>query len=194
MVQYFHMIIQNKPTVLGGRTLLYLISSRAKYPIRLIVFMIILTAAMSYWSKNIAQFYFSASVVPHYFAVSIYAIIKYGWLLSSILFVCFAIAAYFEYRSIKFTITDSSFAVSSGLVTRKEIVIPFSKIETVNLSTTPALRIFGLCSFVIKTSAQNGAGVPSSESEPDAILPAISESLAKEIQTSILSVSNQPKQ
>ncbi len=186
------MITQNIPTHLGAGTLVYLISKRAKYAMLLIVIMIIISSCVLYWSQNIAGFFTSHSFVFHYLAVVLYAVVKYGWIIALLLFFWFAISALVEYKNTLFTLSDSAFSVSSGTVTRNEITIPYSHIETINLSNSPSLRMFGLCSFVVKTSAQNGAGVSSAQAEPDAILPAISMSLAKEIQNHILSISNPP--
>ncbi len=188
------MITQNIPTRLGGRTLVYLIFEKAKYAVRLIVLMIIITVCMSYWSQNMLGFFASHSMILHYFAVVSYDVLKYGWILSGILFVCFGFAGFLEYNSTKFTLTNSALTVSSGTVTHKEITIPYSQVETINISNSPSLRMFGLCSFIVKTSAQNGAGVSNANSEPDAILPVIPSSLAKDLQNQILSIQNPPQQ
>ncbi len=192
------MINQNVPTRLGAMTLIYLILKHAKIALRLVLLMIIITFCMNYWGKNMLAFFASHSVILHYFAVSAYAVLKYGWVLTSALFVCFGFAGFLEYNSTKFTLTNSSITVSTGTVTHKEIIIPFSQVETINISDNPTLRMFGLCTFVVKTSAQNGAGIAKDDAQPDAILPIIPFLLAKQMQNKILVIDSpsdtQPKE
>ena len=184
------MIIQNTSQHLGGKTALYLILEKAKHPINLIILMIVITYCMNHWDREVALFFVDKSIVLHYLAVSLYAVLKYGWFLSSALFVCFGFAGFLEYISTRFTVTDTALTVSTGEINRREIVIPFSQVETINISSTPGLRLLGLSTFVVKTSAQNGVDVSKDDSEPDAVLPVISTSLAKELQDHILSISS----
>lgn len=187
------MITQNIPTHLGTRTLIYLILDKASFSLKLIVLMIIVSFAMNHWSQNIAGFFASHSLIQHYFAVSLYAIQQYGWVLSIALFVCLGFAGFLEYNSTKFTLTKTAFTVSSGMMTHKELTIPFSQVDTMNITDTPTLRMFGLCSFVIKTSAQNIASANKANQESDSTLPVIPITLAKELQEQILSISGTPK-
>jgi membrane protein YdbS with pleckstrin-like domain len=185
------MIIQNTPNHLGTRTLFYLILSKASFALKLIVLMVVITFCMNYWSQNIAAFEKSKEyfLIPHYFAISLHYILTYGWVLSGALFVCLGIAGLLEYNSIKFTLTNSALTVSSGMMSHKELTIPFAQVDTMNITDNPTLRMFGLCSFVIKTSAQNIAQGTKTNPESDSTFPVIPITLAKELQEKILAVS-----
>ena len=189
------MITQNIPTLLGARTLIYLILEKASLALKLIVVMIVITFCVSHWNQNILALQKSKDffMIPHYFAVGLYTVVQYGWVLVSALFICLGITGLLEYDSTRFTLTNSALSVSTGMMTHKETTIPFSQVDTMDISDTPTLRMFGLCSFVIKTSAQNSVAPSKDNSLSDAILPIIPTTLAKELQNQILSISSPQK-
>ena len=189
------MITQNIPNRLGTRVLIYLILEKASFALKLMVVMIIITFCMNHWSQNIAAFDASKAMfmIPHYFAIGLYAILSYGWVLSGILFVCLGVTGIMEYNSTKFILTNSALTVSSGMMTHKEMTIPFSQVDTMNITDNPTLRMFGLCSFVIKTSAQNMAQVNKTNPDSGSTFPVIPTVLAKQLQEQVLSVSGGSK-
>ncbi|MCX6777288.1 MAG: PH domain-containing protein, partial [Candidatus Micrarchaeota archaeon] len=86
-------------------------------------------------------------------AVEIYAILALLLLLFGIpSFIWFFLA----YRAIKFTISDDQLVIQEGVINKKRTVIPYEKIQDINLHRPLLYRLAGLALIEIETAGVSG--------------------------------------
>ncbi|MGW4215088.1 PH domain-containing protein [Lentzea sp. NPDC004789] len=66
--------------------------------------------------------------------------------------------SYFAWRTTKYRITDEKVELHTGLLTRKQLAVPRDRIRTVDLTSKPGHRIFGLSAVRIGTGQQHTEG------------------------------------
>ncbi|MFC3896401.1 PH domain-containing protein [Lentzea rhizosphaerae] len=66
--------------------------------------------------------------------------------------------SYFIWRTTKYRITDDQVELHTGLLTRKQLAVPRDRIRTVDLTSKPGHRIFGLSAVRIGTGQQDTPG------------------------------------
>ncbi|SDG20904.1 putative membrane protein [Lentzea fradiae] len=66
--------------------------------------------------------------------------------------------SYFVWRTTKYRITDERVELHTGLFTRKQLAVPRDRIRTVDLTSKPGHRIFGLSAVRIGTGQQDVPG------------------------------------
>ncbi|HEX7303259.1 PH domain-containing protein [Lentzea sp.] len=66
--------------------------------------------------------------------------------------------SYFHWRTTKYRITDDQVELHTGLLTRKQLAVPRDRIRTVDLTSKPGHRIFGLSAVRIGTGQQDTPG------------------------------------
>ncbi|MDT7782849.1 MAG: putative rane protein [Pseudonocardiales bacterium] len=66
--------------------------------------------------------------------------------------------SYFIWRTTKYRITDDQVELHTGLLTRKQLAVPRDRIRTVDLTSKPGHRVFGLSAVRIGTGQQDTPG------------------------------------
>jgi putative membrane protein len=66
--------------------------------------------------------------------------------------------SYFAWRTTKYRITDEQVELHTGLLTRKQLAVPRDRIRTVDLTSKPGHRVFGLSAVRIGTGQQDVSG------------------------------------
>jgi putative membrane protein len=66
--------------------------------------------------------------------------------------------SYFIWRTTKYRITDDQVELHTGLLTRKQLAVPRDRIRTVDLTSKPGHRVFGLAAVRIGTGQQDAPG------------------------------------
>lgn len=178
------MISPDKRYHTGPRALIYMILRKMKYPLVLIVTMFALTVLLHLGHSTLALWQAGASPLAREGAVILYAIQKYGWIFTVLLGVFLGSTVVPEYRGLTIAVGAKALYVRSGVLTYREIAIPYRQIQTINIIEEAGPRLFGLCSLVIVTSARDNAQTNSDESE--ALIELIHKSLARDLQQEIL--------
>lgn len=111
-------------------------------------------------------------------------------LLDLIFFFLMAFIAWWQYKNYKFQITDDSFRVMHGILTKEEVAIPYRRIESINLKQTLLYQIFGVSHLTIEIVSDDEAEVQSKANSDDEVLPAIDRHLALNIQQELTKRSN----
>jgi uncharacterized membrane protein YdbT with pleckstrin-like domain len=145
--------------------------------------MVAVSLAMSYGSTSISAWALQKVGYAHYIATFLYGLEKYGWVLTTILVLCFSAIAVQEYLGLTFTFDDKALYVKSGLITHREIAIPFHQIQTINIVDHVSSQMFGLCSVVVVTSATVMKG---EDEKSEATFPLIHRSIAKDLRDTLL--------
>src|SRR5688500_12452762 len=66
--------------------------------------------------------------------------------------------SYLIWRTTKYRITDEQVELHTGLLTRKQLAVPRDRIRTVDLTSKPGHRIFGLSAVRVGTGQQDTPG------------------------------------
>ncbi|HUQ56188.1 PH domain-containing protein [Lentzea sp.] len=66
--------------------------------------------------------------------------------------------SYFIWRTTRYRITDDQVELHTGLLTRKQLAVPRDRIRTVDLTSKPGHRVFGLSAVRIGTGQQDTPG------------------------------------
>lgn len=177
------MIAPNTPYHVGTRALVFMILKKLKYPLILTTVMIIISFAMSYGSHAISGWALQKSGFMHLFATFLYGLEKYGWVLTILLALCLSAVAVREYYSLTFTFDDKALYVRSGLITHREIAIPYRQIQTINIIEHAGSQLLGLCSVVVVTSA---TAKPEDDEKSEATFPLMHKSIAKDLRDTLL--------
>ena len=180
------MIAQNTPYHVGARALIFMIVRKLKYPFILAIVMVVISFGMSISSTMISAWAHGHAGFLQSTAMTLYALQKYGWVLTIFLSVCFSVVAISEYRGLTFTVGDKALYVRSGILTHREIAIPYRQIQTINIVEHASAQMFGLCSAIVVTSATVGR---KDSDESEATFPLIHTSLAKDLRDTLLGAS-----
>lgn len=178
------MISPDVPYRVGVRALIYMMLRNLKYPFVLAIIMIAVTFLSSIESNTLLSWQAGHSSLLSGLAHGIYATIKYGWIFTILLGLFLALIEIPEYMGLMFRLNDSAFYVRSGIISHKEIAIPYRQIQTIDVVEEPLMSLFGLCCLAAVTSARNDPTMSGSESEIK--LPLIHKSLARELQNELL--------
>ena len=93
-----------------------------------------------------------------------------------------ALTTYAAYRVHRYFFTEEAFMMTSGIATRNEVAALYHQIQNVNITRSPADRIWGVSQIVIfMTGSDREAG------HTRIVLPALSKSKAKLVQGELLS-------
>lgn len=78
----------------------------------------------------------------------------------------------YEHEHFRFEVTELGLYVARGWLWRRWEVVPYARIETVDVKSGPLLRAFGLVSVLVSTAAaKGGTGIPGlGRSEADALV------------------------
>jgi uncharacterized membrane protein YdbT with pleckstrin-like domain len=93
--------------------------------------------------------------------------------------------AFVEYISFRFMFMDTALKVTKGIFNKKEIMIPYQKIQSIDINQNFFQQIFGICQLVILT-AGNLNQPEKINAESGGILPAIDDNVAQEIRDELL--------
>lgn len=67
----------------------------------------------------------------------------------------------YEHEHFRFEVTELGLYVARGWLWRRWEVVPYARIETVDVTSGPLLRAFGLVSVLVSTAAaKGGTGIP----------------------------------
>ncbi len=133
------MINQNTQYRMGNNALVYFIFRKLKYPFILICLMIGLTVLFSHMTLPV-------NIVS--------SVEKYGWFFSVCFAIFFGLTAIPEYRSVSVSLGEKALLVRIGLLSVAETYVPYNKIETIEIVQDSSMKIFGLASFFVRTSAE----------------------------------------
>ena len=104
----------------------------------------------------------------------------------SIVFAVIAVlVAYLEYTHYTFELTEHALIISTGIINKKEVSMPYRQIQSVDLSRDLFDQLVGLSKIVILTAGEADQGDAADE-EPRGILPAIDSGRAEELQQELL--------
>ena len=102
---------------------------------------------------------------------------KYGWIFTSLMGVSFCIIAIPEYIGLSIIVSDTVLVVRRGILSSRDSAIPYSKIETIEITEESWQRFLGLATVHIKTSAS---------AEGDTSIYPTSRHFAEQIRTALL--------
>lgn len=179
------MVSPGIPYRTGPRALIFMMLRKMKYPLILVLLMIAISGALHYGSLPLSHLLGGHAELLKKTMVVLNGIQKYGWIFTVLLGFFLALSVVPEYRGLTITVGDKALAVRGGVITYQEIAIPYRQIQTINIVEEAMPRLFGLCSLVIVTSAQNNMQTENDESE--ALIELIHKSLAVELRDAILS-------
>ncbi|WP_245849327.1 PH domain-containing protein [Lentzea kentuckyensis] len=83
---------------------------------------------------------------------------KWRLIASSVTVAAILAFSYLIWRTTKYRITDDQVELHTGLLTRKQLAVPRDRIRTVDLTSKPGHRIFGLSAVRIGTGQQDVPG------------------------------------
>lgn len=158
---------------LGGKTFWLFLSQKVSVAIGFFVLAIIFTIvrSLSVVPKNMMPFVGLAGVVCFL-----------------IFFVALAVAlisSWVVYKSHEYCLGEDALKIKQGVVTKREIAIPYRQIQNVNIERTFSEQMMGLSRLIILTAGEdNGTNDNSGGSE--GILPAIDKNLAIELQSELI--------
>ena len=168
----------------GIWALVYMMLRKLKIPLILAIIMTAITYLMSFGSGTLIAWQSGAPGILQTLAGILYALLKYGWIFTILLAIFLALIEIPEYRGRIFRVNENAFYMRTGIISYKEIAIPYRQIQTINIIEKPMLSLFGLCSLSIVTSAHDDPKTEGSESE--AMLPLIHKPLARDLQAELL--------
>ncbi|MFD9705285.1 PH domain-containing protein [Lentzea sp. NPDC059081] len=96
--------------------------------------------------------------------------------------------SYFLWRTTKYRITDDQVELHTGLLTRKQLAVPRDRIRTVDLTSKPGHRLFGLSAVRIGTGQQDTPGTDG------LTLDAVTKEEAERLRVLLLQKGNAPRQ
>lgn len=172
----------------GPRALVFMMLRKLKYPCILALVMISISVILYFSHAELSHLYTSGSPFVKKFVEIVYAVERYGWIFVALLAVFLSISIIPEYRGLTLTIGENALSVRGGVLTYQEIAIPYRQIQTISIVEEMIPRLFGLCSFIIVTSAHNTEQTNNDESE--AVIELIQTPLARELQKMVLSRAN----
>ena len=100
--------------------------------------------------------------------------------------------AWLAYKNYKFYLSEDSLKIKRGILSKKEIAIPYRQIQDVDIERDLSYRMFGVSRLVILT-AGNEEEKRSGDDESEGILPAIDKDLAEWLQNELLRRANVQK-
>jgi len=101
-----------------------------------------------------------------YFGSALYlAITVVGILLLPLWFVFGGLWVKRYYNSLKLDLTDRTVVIKKGVWFRKELTIPFDKIQDISIHEGPILKAFGIMSLRIETAGQRNAATGQSDAD-----------------------------
>jgi len=129
-------------------------------------------------------------IAGHYFSdTSWQNILNLGSLVSfSLALLSLALAflsSFIDYISFRFMFTDTTLQIEKGILHRKQIMIPYQKIQSINIDQRFFHQLLGVCQLIILT-AGNPNQPESTKARSGGILPAIDVDIAHNIKNEIL--------
>lgn len=129
-------------------------------------------------------------VAGHYFPDSNWInILSLGSIISlafSLLFLVLSfLSSFIEYISYRFMLTDTTFQIEKGIFNKEQIMIPYQKIQSINIDQHFFHQLLGVCQLIILT-AGNPNQPEVAKAESGGILPKIDIDIANNIKNDIL--------
>ena len=122
------MLLPNTIYRMGPRVLVYMMLRAIRYPVMFMLFMVCVFV-LTHMGRNILIFSFFLSV-------------------------SFGLIVIPEYVGLCFIVSDRTLVVRRGILSPRDISIPYSKIETVEMTQTPAQHLWGIATVSIKTNTK----------------------------------------
>lgn len=119
-------------------------------------------------------------IVTHY-------IVKTLFIVSSILLAIGIFISFIKYIRITFIMHQNALTIKSGIISKKEISIPYRNIQDVSILQSIPLRIMGVSKLIVITG---GSDTNDKEKEAERTFEIIDTNIAKSIRTTILEKSN----
>jgi len=144
------------------------------------LFAIFITVLLFKLSTDITDL---SDIVQHYLFVVI-IVLTMGTLLWSYVY------AYLYYRFYKFTLTDTAYKAERGIIFKRYVTIPYSKIQNVDVYRGLLARMLGLSDLNIQTAGYGASGAPGSVGS-EGRLPGVDKDMAEEIRDLLVKLAEQ---
>ncbi len=167
---------------LGLKVFYYYLSKKILLAIVLLVVSIIVLSVKDTLVSKIA-FIFSlntASVIISYLLIGLFTI-SFLFLFGGLL------VSWLNYISCTFILSDLSFVIKRGILSKKMVSIPYKQIQDISIEQSFSNRMLGVCKLVILTAGNDNND---KEGEAEGVFDIIDLEVAKNLQSTILQKNN----
>lgn len=112
-----------------------------------------------------------------------------AFMISLVIAIVFAIVSWLNYVNYKFSMSENSFKIKRGILSKTENAIPYRQIQNVDIERDFTFQMLGLSRLVILTAGhedEKPKGAPLEPEEAEGVIPAIDQKLAEWLQTELL--------
>ena len=113
------------------------------------------------------------------------------FIVSTLVLIIGALISWVKYISCTFTIGENSLSIKRGIVSKKEVSIPFRQIQDVSIEQSFSKRMMGISKLVILTAGNDSND---KEGEAEGVFEMIDAKLAQQIRDDLLQKSNNQNQ
>ena len=105
-------------------------------------------------------------------------------------FLVISLNSLIDYSVFRFMFTDNALKITKGIFNKEEIMIPYQKIQSINIDQKFFHQLLGICQLIILTAGNTDQSNQSKniKAESGCILPAIDDDIARAIQNELLSM------
>jgi len=112
-----------------------------------------------------------------------------SFLISLVIFSGAFIFAQLTYKNYLFSISDDSFKIKRGILSKTENAIPYRQIQNVDIERSLMFQMLGLSRLIILTAGhedEKPSGGSAGDDEAEGVIPAVDQKLAEWLQTELL--------
>ena len=113
----------------------------------------------------------------------------FAFILSLLSAIICCLVSWLTYKNYVFSMTDDSFKIRRGILSRTENAIPYRQIQDADIERSLFFRMLGLSRLVILTAGHEDEA-PKGSDEAEGIIPAVDQKLAEWLQAELLRRAN----